>query len=49
MDDVIKKHPSYNTGLKTISETHFLSLHKLVQDDFKNVEIHHLFYNLFVE
>jgi len=48
IDDIIKKHPSYNTGFKTISETHFLSLHKLVQDDFKNVEIHHLFYNLFV-
>lgn len=48
IDDIIKKHPSYNTGFKTISETHFLSLHKLAQDDFKNVEIHHLFYNLFV-
>lgn len=48
IDDIIKKHPSYNTGFKTITETHFLSLHKLAQDDFKNVEIHHLFYNLFV-
>jgi len=48
MDDIIKNHPSYNIGFKTISETHFLSHHKLVQDEFKNVEIHHLFYNLFV-
>ncbi|MBA7639234.1 hypothetical protein ES703_46892 [subsurface metagenome] len=48
MDDIIKNHPSYNTGFKTISETHFLSHHKLVQDELKSVEIHHLFYNLFV-
>jgi len=48
MENIIKKHPSYSSGFKSISETHFLSLHKLVQDDFRNVEIHHLFYNLFV-
>lgn len=47
MENIIKKHPSYNSEYKIISETHFLSLHKLAQDDFKNVEIHHLFYNLF--
>ncbi len=49
MENIIKKHPSYNSEYKIISETHFLSLHKLAQDDFKNVEIHHLFYNLFAE
>ncbi len=48
IENIIKKHPSYNSEYKIISETHFLSLHKLAQDDFKNVEIHHLFYNLFV-
>jgi hypothetical protein len=48
MDDIIKNHSSYNTGFKTIYETHFLSHHKLAQDELKNVEIHHLFYNLFV-
>lgn len=49
MKDIICQHPSYMTGFKQISETHFLSHHKLKQDEFKNVEIHHLFYNLYQE
>lgn len=49
MKDIICQHPSYMTGFKQISETHFLSHHKLRQDEFKSVEIHHLFYNLYQE
>lgn len=47
VDEIITHNNSYKNGFKKISETHFLSSHKLIQDDFKNVEIHHLFYNLF--
>ena len=47
IEEIITHHNSYKNGFKTISETHFLSHHKLIQDEFKNVEIHHLFYNLF--
>jgi len=45
--EIITQHPSYKTGIQQISDTHFLSHHKLTQDEFKNVEINHLFYNLY--
>lgn len=42
----IKAHPSYLSGFKKIDDTHFVSNHK-IDDDEKVVEIHHLFYHLF--
>jgi hypothetical protein len=47
MRDIICQHPTYKMGFKQIADTHFLSHHKLEQDEFKNVKIHHLFYNLY--
>jgi hypothetical protein len=44
----IKEHASYRSGCREISQTHFASNHTLPQDENKNVEIHHLFYNLYV-
>lgn len=45
--ETIKTHHSFRTGVKEIASTHFMSQHKLNQDDDKEVEIHHLFYNLY--
>jgi hypothetical protein len=45
----INEHPSYRSGFREISPTHFASNHVLPQDETKNVEIHHLFYNLYAE
>lgn len=47
MMNTISQHPSYSSGGQQISESHFMSHHRLGQDDFKNVEFHHLFYNLY--
>jgi len=47
VEDIITKHPSYVKGFSRISETHFSSHHVSDQDNFKNIEIHHLFYNLY--
>lgn len=46
--EAIKSHQSYKQGFQSISETHFLSHHRLPSDDMKHVEIHHLFYNLYI-
>ena len=46
--DSIKNHTSYQKGFHSISLTHFLSHHRLPSDDLKHVEIHHLFYNLWI-
>lgn len=46
---IIQAHHSFRTGVKEIDSTHFMSQHKLNQDDDKEVEIHHLFYNLYYE
>lgn len=45
----ITSHPTYVNGFKKINETHFVSHNHLAQDDHKNVELHHLFYNLYSE
>ncbi len=45
--NIIQQHTSYRSDFQQITENHFLSYHKLNQDDAKNVEIHHLFYNLY--
>jgi hypothetical protein len=47
--ETIQAHHSFRTGVKEIDSTHFMSQHKLNQDDDKEVEIHHLFYNLYYE
>jgi hypothetical protein len=44
----IQNHSTYVEGFQTVSETHFLSRHRHPSDDKKNVEIHHLLYNLFI-
>jgi hypothetical protein len=46
--EIIRTHPSFRTGVDVKNDTHFVSQHRLNQDEDKNVEIHHLFYNLYV-
>lgn len=43
----IQTSSSYISGFREVSTTHFVSRHK-IEDDSKEVEVHHLFYNLFV-
>lgn len=45
----IKEHPSFRSGYHKMDSTHFMSMHVLPDDEMKNVEIHHLFYNLYVD
>jgi len=44
--EAIESSSSYIGGFKVISDTHFISRHK-IEDDEKEVEVHHLFYNLY--
>lgn len=44
-EGAIQVHPSYLGGFKKMSDTHFVSNHK-VDDEDKAVKIHHLFYHL---
>lgn len=44
---IITSHSTYQSGFKKIGDSHFISKHTLPTDDYKYVEIHHLFYNLF--
>lgn len=46
--DIIQTHPSYRSGFQQIAANHFLSHHKLNHDEDKDVEIQHLFYNLYL-
>jgi hypothetical protein len=43
----IQSHPSYRSGFQKIATNHFISHHKLDHDEDKDVEVHHLFYNLY--
>jgi hypothetical protein len=45
--ETIKSHPTFKTGVSSKTATHFVSHHVLPQDDGKEVEMHHLFYNLY--
>lgn len=45
----VESHPSYRSDFKQINDTHFISQHRLPNDDQKNVEIHHLFYRIVVD
>lgn len=49
IEGIVSSHPSYINGFKKITDTHFVSNHKIISDDLKSVEIHHLFYNLYTE
>lgn len=48
IEGILKKDESYIRNYKKINETHFVSCHS-VENDTKEVEIHHLFYNLCTE
>jgi hypothetical protein len=48
-ESIIKSHESYDSGFKKLDKSHFISRHTLPGDDYKYVEIHHLFYNLYIE
>jgi len=48
IEEIIKGHSSYKGGFKKLSDTHFVSNHSLAQDEDKHVEVHHLFYNLYL-
>jgi hypothetical protein len=44
----IQLHKYYTGAFKELLNTHLVSRHKLPEDSEKEVEIHHLFYNLYV-
>ena len=46
-ENIITTHPSYNSGFLRLTNSHFISKTVLPTDDYKYVEIHHLYYNLF--
>lgn len=46
---IITSHSSYESGFTSINPSHLISKHTLPTDDYKYVEIHHLYYNLFNE
>ena len=43
---IIRSHNSYNNGFKSISNSHFISYHTLPTDEYKFVEIHHIYFDL---
>ena len=45
-EGAIQTHSSYTNGFRKVGDTHFVSNHK-VDDDDKQVKIHHLFYHLY--
>jgi hypothetical protein len=45
-ESAITGHLSYRNGFKKQTITHFISQHRLLSDNQKNVELHHLFYHL---
>ncbi len=47
-ESIIKSHTSYESGFKAHDKSHFISRHTLPGDDYKYVEIHHLYYNLYI-
>jgi len=49
IQSVTQRHPSYTRGFRAVATSHFLSVHTLPGDKRKEVELHHLFYNLYVE
>lgn len=45
-EGAIRAHTSYRSNFQKIATTHMLSNHVLPSDEFKLVEVHHLFYNI---
>lgn len=48
-ETIIKSHDSYESGFQKLDKAHFISKHNLPGDEYKYVEIHHLYYNLYCE
>lgn len=48
-ETIIKTHESYESGFQKLDKSHFISKHNLPGDNYKYVEIHHLYYNLYCE
>lgn len=45
-EGIITSHPSYDSGYLVHHKSHFITKHSLPTDEYKHVEIHHLYYNL---
>ncbi|MEN9702142.1 MAG: hypothetical protein RIR55_1484 [Bacteroidota bacterium] len=48
-EGIIRSHSSFNKGFKSISNSHFISYHTLPTDEYKSVEIHHIYFDLKVK
>ena len=48
-ETIIKAHDSYESGFQKLDKAHFISKHNLPGDEYKYVEIHHLYFNLYYE
>lgn len=48
-ETIIIAHDSYECGFQKLDKAHFISKHNLPGDEYKYVEIHHLYYNLYCE
>lgn len=46
---IITTHGSYESSFLSVDASHFISKNTLPGDDYKYVEIHHLYYNLYYE
>ena len=46
---VTQRHASYAKGFRGLATSHFVSVHTLPGDKGKEVELHHLLYNLYAE
>ncbi len=46
---IIPSHHSYDSGFSVHHNSHFITKHSLPTDEYKYVEIHHLYYNLYSE
>ncbi len=44
----VESHASYKHRFHKLAASHFISQHRLPSDELKQVEIHHLFYSLFI-
>lgn len=48
-ESIIKAHDSFDSGFKKLDKSHYVSKHTLPGDDYKYVEIHHLYFNLYTD
>jgi hypothetical protein len=47
-EGIIKSHNSFESDFRILDKSHFISKHTLPGDNYKYVEIHHLYYNLYL-